>query len=127
MDWTLRKSAAFSGVPGPVVVCVMDGVGIGAHDAGDAVWRARKPTLDRLANGALASALTAHGTAVGLPRDDDMGNSEVGHNAIGAGRIFAQGAKLVNLAIESGSIWDSPVWHQLLDHGRRHTLHLLGL
>ena len=87
--------ATCAGVPGPVVACVLDGVGIGAHDESDAVWLARTPNLDWLARHALATSLCAHGTAVGMPSDDDMGNSEVGHNALGAGRIFDQGAKLV--------------------------------
>ncbi len=52
--------------------------------------------------------MLAHGTAVGLPCDDDMGNSEVGHNALGAGRVFDQGAKLVGGAIESGRSGKAP-------------------
>ena len=100
-EWTLRRSASFQGVPGPVVVCVMDGVGRGREDESDAVWLARTPTLDWLAANTPTGSLAAHGMAVGMPGDDDMGNSEVGHNALGAGRIFAQGAKLVNGAIAS--------------------------
>ncbi len=57
--------------------------------------------------------LAAHGPAVGLPDEGDMGNSEVGHNAMGAGRIFAQGAKLVADAIASGAIFEGPVWRDL--------------
>src|SRR5258706_9731907 len=98
-SWTLRRHASFAGVPGPVVACILDGVGIGAHDQSDAVWLARTPNLDWLARHALATSLCAHRTAVGMPSDDDMGNSEVGHNALGAGRIFDQGAKLVNPAL----------------------------
>ena len=80
----------------------MDGEGEGRCDASDAVWTARTPNLDWLAANAPTAHLAAHGLAAGLPSDDDMGNSEVGHNALGAGRIFAQGAKLVNRAIASG-------------------------
>jgi 2,3-bisphosphoglycerate-independent phosphoglycerate mutase len=81
----LQKLPAFAGVPGPVVVIVMDGYGIPKNDAGSAIAAARKPTLDRLFAECPHIRLRAHGTAVGMPSDDDMGNSEVGHNAIGAG------------------------------------------
>src|SRR4030095_15892675 len=87
-SWKLPNHPRFHGVSGPVVACVLDGVGIGAHDESDAVWLARTPNLDWLARHALATSLCAHGTAVGMPSDDDMGNSEVGHNALGAGTIF---------------------------------------
>ncbi len=112
---------------GPVVVVIADGVGTAPEGPANAVTEAFTPTIDLLLNGPLATTIAAHGVAVGLPSDDDMGNSEVGHNAIGAGRIFAQGAKLVNHAIATGDIWTSPTWHQLLHHGRTGTLHLLGL
>jgi 2,3-bisphosphoglycerate-independent phosphoglycerate mutase len=91
MDWKLQRHPSFGGVPGPVVACVLDGVGIGARDESDAVWLARKPHLDWLERNALVTSLAAHGVAVGMPSDADMGNSEVGHNALGAGRIFDQG------------------------------------
>ena len=84
---------------GPVVLVVMDGVGRGAGDEGDAVTIAKTPTLDRLWVPGLRAELRAHGKAVGLPSDDDMGNSEVGHNALGAGKVYAQGSKLVGRAI----------------------------
>jgi len=88
---------------------------------------ARTPVIDALRASPHSITLAAHGTAVGLPSDDDMGNSEVGHNALGAGRIFAQGAKLVNQAIADGSIFTTPVWQEAVEHGRAGTLHLLGL
>ena len=112
---------------GPVVVVVADGVGHAPAGPSNAVTEAETPTIDALVDGPLSLTIAAHGVAVGLPTDDDMGNSEVGHNAIGAGRIFAQGAKLVNQAIHDGSMWDSPTWHELIRHGRDGTLHLLGL
>jgi len=131
-EWTLRRSARFPGVPGPVVVCVMDGVGVGNRDESDAVWLARTPTLDRLAREVPSRTLRAHGKAVGMPSDDDMGNSEVGHNAIGAGRIFDQGAKLVAKAIADGTLFEgehAKTWQGLSQHvrARGSTLHLLGL
>jgi 2,3-bisphosphoglycerate-independent phosphoglycerate mutase len=109
-DLSLRKHPTFPGVDGPVLVVVMDGVGIGRHDETDAVWVARTPNLDWLAEHTASVPLQAHGTAVGLPSDGDMGNSEVGHNALGAGRVFDQGAKLVNKAIAEGSVWEGEPW-----------------
>ena len=125
----LAKHPSFAGVSGPVVVVVMDGVGIGAHDEGDAVWLARTPILDGLAQSALSTSLRAHGTAVGMPSDDDMGNSEVGHNALGAGRIFDQGAKLVRRAIEDGSIWNGEAWRGAVGVVKEsgEPLHFIGL
>jgi 2,3-bisphosphoglycerate-independent phosphoglycerate mutase len=110
--------------PGPVVLVVMDGVGLGAGGPDDAVATANTPHLDRLLATEPWCSLRAHGTAVGLPSDDDLGNSEVGHNALGAGRVFDQGAKLVNRAIASGEAWRSPAWRDLV---ATPTLHLLGL
>ena len=98
---------------GPVTVIVMDGVGIAAPTEGNAVHAARTPVLDRLMRDYPCIPLKAHGTAVGLPSDDDMGNSEVGHNALGAGQIFAQGAKLVSESIASGKIFASKAWDEL--------------
>ncbi len=112
---------------GPVLLVVMDGMGEGIKDESNAIFRANTPTLDRLKQG-MHTYLKAHGTAVGLPTDADMGNSEVGHNAIGAGRVFAQGARLVNEAIESGRIFGE-VWKELIENCKRHqtALHFLGL
>ena len=106
---------------------VADGVGVAPAGPMNAVTEAATPTLDRLTGSRLATTLLAHGPAVGLPGDDDMGNSEVGHNALGAGRVFAQGAKLVNEAIASGDIFASEVWAQIRDRSAGATLHLLGL
>ncbi len=113
---------------GPVVLVVMDGVGRGAGDEADAVTLAATPTLDRLWVPGVRTELLAHGKAVGLPSDDDMGNSEVGHNALGAGKIYAQGAKLVARAIDNGSLFEGAVWHQVIDRGARGgAVHFLGL
>jgi 2,3-bisphosphoglycerate-independent phosphoglycerate mutase len=131
-EWTLSKNSNFPGVPGPVVVCVMDGVGRGRRDDSDAVWLARTPTLDWLAESVPTGELVAHGQAVGMPSDLDMGNSEVGHNAMGAGRIFDQGAKLVAKAIANGSLFEgeqADVWQEVTARVRERnsTLHFLGL
>ncbi len=112
----------------PVVLCILDGVGWGRRDDGDAVFLARTPTLDGLMAAHPWRLLRAHGTAVGMPSDDDMGNSEVGHNAMGAGRVFDQGAKLVEAAIASGAIWHSDAWQRAMARARAGgTLHLMGL
>ena len=111
----------------PVLVVIADGVGEAPAGPMNAVTEAATPTMDRLAETRLYRTLKAHGPAVGLPSDDDMGNSEVGHNALGAGRVFAQGAKLVSQAIESGDIFTSDVWRALVERSRPATLHLLGL
>jgi len=110
----LNSLAGFSGVQGPVVTIVMDGVGIAPDGPGNAVKTAYTPVLDRLMASYPMVSLRAHGTAVGLPSDDDMGNSEVGHNALGAGQVFAQGAKLVSNSIESGKMFQSATWQQLI-------------
>jgi len=125
----LSKSENFRGPAGPVVLVIMDGVGIGKFADGDAVLSALKPNLDWLKANALSSQLTAHGLAVGLPSDEDMGNSEVGHNAIGCGRVFAQGAKLVNNAIESGNLFRGQTWTGLISNSLEHrsTIHFMGL
>ncbi|MBR5769528.1 MAG: 2,3-bisphosphoglycerate-independent phosphoglycerate mutase, partial [Clostridia bacterium] len=93
----------------PVVCVVMDGVGISKTGLGDAVTAANTPTLDKLLATCPHTRLKAHGDAVGLPGDDDMGNSEVGHNALGCGQIYSQGAKLVNESIESGKLYENAV------------------
>lgn len=112
----------------PVVLCILDGVGWGRRDDGDAVHLARTPNLDRLMATHPWRLLQAHGTAVGMPSDADMGNSEVGHNAMGAGRVFDQGAKLVDAAIQSGRIWDAEAWSTAMARCQAGgTLHLLGL
>lgn len=107
----------------------MDGVGIGPRDDGDAVFLARTPALDTLCRESPTTSLTAHGLAVGLPSDEDMGNSEVGHNALGAGRVFEQGAKLVRAAIDSGALFEGPVWKALVARVRvsHQPLHFIGL
>ena len=128
-DLKLSRHPSFAAVEGPVVVVVMDGIGCGAHDEGDAVWRAQTPNLDWLASATPTTRLKAHGTAAGLPSDADMGNSEVGHNAMGAGRIFDQGAKRVNAAIAGGEIFTGAEWKRVVArvHESGEPMHLLGL
>ena len=123
-----------------VVLVVMDGVGETPVELGNMVMRANTPTLDELKASCPWQCIQAHGVAVGLPSDEDMGNSEVGHNALGCGQIYSQGAKLVNESIESGAIYESETWKNLIasvkaaergiDAGAGNagkTLHFIGL
>lgn len=124
----LEKSTRFKPCSGPVVTIVLDGVGISPREDGDAVKTARTPTLDRLMASHPMTTLRAHGTAVGMPSDEDMGNSEVGHNAFGAGRVFAQGAKLVAESIESGNLWQGKAWQEVTAAAKSGaTVHFIGL
>ncbi|WP_234081855.1 2,3-bisphosphoglycerate-independent phosphoglycerate mutase [Azonexus sp. R2A61] len=125
----LQKKTDFPGVAGPVVVIVMDGYGLPKTDVGSAIAAARKPTLDRLFASYPNIRLRAHGTAVGMPSDDDMGNSEVGHNAIGAGQVYAQGAALVANAIAEGAIWNGQAWREIVAGAKagRGVVHFIGL
>lgn len=125
----LNKSTKFEGVKGPLLTIVMDGVGIAPDNGANAIAAAHTPTLDMLMSKYPMIPLRAHGTAVGLPSDDDMGNSEVGHNALGSGQVFAQGAKLVTQSIETGKIFTSDTWNTLIGGVKENnsTLHLIGL
>src|SRR6188768_1252904 len=125
----LQKSASFKAITGPVVTVVLDGFGITEREVGNAIAAARTPTLDRLFQKYPNTLLKAHGTAVGMPSDADMGNSEVGHNAIGAGRVFEQGATLVEQSIKSGALFRGEVWHWLVAgvHASGEPLHFIGL
>jgi 2,3-bisphosphoglycerate-independent phosphoglycerate mutase len=113
-----------------VVLVIMDGIGLAPPNDGNAVSLADIPTLRRMWRKNASLQLAAHGTAVGLPTDKDMGNSEVGHTIMGAGRVLPQGASLVQKAIADGSLFSGETWQQLMaqctgaDAG---TLHLIGL
>ena len=125
---SLKKLAKYTPFPGPVVLVIMDGVGIGKRDESDGVHMAYTPVLDELLQEPLYVQLKAHGTAVGLPTDEDMGNSEVGHNALGAGRVFSQGARLVNEAIRSGKIFEGAAWNALKERAASGgAVHFIGL
>ena len=112
-----------------VLLIVMDGIGYSKTGIGDAVTLANTPVLDKLLKECPNVRLKAHGDAVGLPSDDDMGNSEVGHNALGCGQIYSQGAKLVNESIESGKIYSSTAWGEIKENclTNNSTLHFIGL
>ncbi|NLK04732.1 MAG: 2,3-bisphosphoglycerate-independent phosphoglycerate mutase [Spirochaetales bacterium] len=114
---------------GPVVLVIMDGVGFGKYKDGDAVASALTGNLNKLYKSNPWTKLKAHGLAVGLPSDDDMGNSEVGHNAMGCGRVFSQGAKLVVNSIESKAMFAGETWKKLINNAKtnKSTLHFIGL
>lgn len=113
---------------GPLLEVVLDGVGLGCGDAFDAVAQAHMPHLRRLMSvPGRFMKLKAHGTAVGLPGDDDMGNSEVGHNALGSGRIVLQGASLVDTALATGALFEGDGFKALQTRFATGTLHIIGL
>ena len=125
---TLRKNPNWKGRSGPVVLVIMDGVGYGKYREGDAVADARMDSLLALRDASPNTKLKAHGKAVGLPSDEDMGNSEVGHNAMGCGRVFNQGAALVSQAITSGAMFEGKAWKEIAAQAKNGgALHFIGL
>ncbi len=128
MSLTLEKLHGFKPSPGPLVMVILDGVGLGENDESNGINVSYTPTLDSLMKEPLFTKLKAHGLAVGLPTDGDMGNSEVGHNALGAGRVFSQGAKLVNDAIETGAIFSGNAWNTIKKAtSKGGAVHFIGL
>lgn len=125
----LQKLSGFPGIKGPVVTIVMDGFGITPNKEGNAIAAAQTPIFDWLMQNYSHVLLKAHGRAVGMPSNDDMGNSEVGHNAIGSGQVYNQGAALVADAIASGEIFERDAWKEISSNVREHgsTLHFIGL
>jgi 2,3-bisphosphoglycerate-independent phosphoglycerate mutase len=128
----LKKNPLWKGRRGPVVLVIMDGVGYGKYKEGDAVADAKMYHLTAVKAKSPHTKLKAHGIAVGLPSDDDMGNSEVGHNAMGCGRVFSQGAALVSRSIETGAMYEGRAWNEITANvksgaGRSPTLHFIGL
>jgi 2,3-bisphosphoglycerate-independent phosphoglycerate mutase len=112
----------------PVTLIIMDGFGEGDEDEGNAIASAKTPTIDLLARSYPKTTLGAAGLDVGLP-PGQMGNSEVGHLNLGAGRIVYQDYTRINLAIEDGSFFDNPVLTEAIDSAPKGGagLHLLGL
>lgn len=128
MPLSLKHLKSFHGRKGPLLLIIMDGIGIGPADESNAVFLADTPVLDMLTSSKLYTELKAHGTAVGLPSDKDMGNSEVGHNALGAGRVYDQGASLVGRAFKTGRIYDTDLWKNITQRAEKgKTVHFIGL
>jgi 2,3-bisphosphoglycerate-independent phosphoglycerate mutase len=124
----LPKNTQWKGRRGPLVLVIMDGIGYGKYKEGDAVADAKMDHLNALTAQCPHTKLKAHGTAVGLPSDEDMGNSEVGHNAIGCGRVFKQGAALVSKSIETGAMFQGAAWKEIISNVKNNsTLHFIGL
>ena len=134
MDFTLKKIKGFTPADGPLLLIISDGTGVyrGTSDGypGNAFELAKPEHMLRLIEHEnLSMSIKAHGTAVGMPSDEDQGNSEVGHNAIGAGRVFEQGAALVEQAIESGRLFEDSGWQKVIDNAltNKTPLHCIGL
>ncbi len=108
-----------------VALVIMDGVGLTDKTNGNAFKNANTPNLDKIMENSIA--IHAHGKYVGLPNDDDMGNSEVGHNAMGCGQIYSQGAKLVDDAINDGSLFEGNTWKEAINYAKDNKLHFIGL
>ena len=129
MTLKLDKWTGAPALEGPVVLVIMDGVGIGKYAEGDFVKSASMPNLDWLRQNGVYTQLKAHGRAVGMPSDADMGNSEIGHNAIGCGRVYDQGAALVGKAVASGALYEGATWKSLVASAKSSggALHFIGL
>ena len=112
--------------PRPIVLTVLDGWGYRAETKGNAIALARKPNYDRLLKDFPNTLIHTSGPFVGLP-DGQMGNSEVGHLNIGAGRIVQMDITRVDQLIASGEFFRQPLLLEAMERGRAHQLHLMGL
>lgn len=111
----------------PVILCIMDGYGLGPCGRGNAIESARKPNLDKLFSQFESTSLQAGGRAVGLP-EGQMGNSEVGHMNIGAGRVVWQDLLLISNAIDDGSFFENPALIEAAERTKNAgALHIFGL
>ncbi len=112
----------------PIVLCIMDGVGIKKDNYGNAFIKANKPNLDKLFRDYPNSLLEASGEAVGLPANQ-MGNSEVGHTNIGAGRVIYQPLENINRSIKDGSFFENKNINDVINHtiDNKSNLHIFGL
>ena len=112
----------------PTVLVIMDGFGMGNPGAGNAVFLANTPVLDRLFAENAHTTLSASGLDVGLP-DGQMGNSEVGHTNIGGGRVVFQDLPRISRAIDSGEFFKNPAYNKAMDDclQKGSSLHLYGL
>ena len=113
---------------GPVVLVVMDGVGLRDETKGNAVKMAHLETLNHLMEKYPTAKLGAAGEYVGVPKDD-MGNSEVGHNAMGAGEIVLQRSAAVENDVNTGEIFNTKTWLDIIEriHNNNSTLHFMGI
>ncbi len=111
-----------------VLLCILDGVGLSKESYGNAFFQAKKPCLDKLMKEYPNSKLQASGEFVGLPAGQ-MGNSEVGHTNIGAGRIVYQPLGLINSKIQDETFYENKVLLSIFDHVKNSNskLHVMGL
>jgi len=125
----LAKNPGWKGRRGPLVLVIMDGVGYGQYAEGDAVADSKFWAFRAMESSSPHTRFKAHGLAVGLPSDEDMGNSEVGHNAIGCGRVYQQGAKLISNSIASGAMFEGGTWKKLVGNVKKTqgAVHFIGL
>src|SRR3981081_1724618 len=112
--------------PKPIVLTVLDGWGYRAETKGNAIALARKPNYDRLLKDFPNTLIHTSGPYVGLP-EGQMGNSEVGHMNMGAGRIIHMDITRIDLMIANGEFFKQPLLREAMAHGRTRNLHLLGL
>jgi len=127
-DFKLEPHPTIPRPDGPVLVCILDGWGVNVEDEYNAAFTAETPCTDALkAVPKRYRSVKAHGTAVGLPSDADMGNSEVGHNALGSGQVIDQGARLVDQALASGQMFELPGWKLISQAFSDNTVHFIGL
>ncbi|HXA67470.1 MAG TPA: 2,3-bisphosphoglycerate-independent phosphoglycerate mutase [Bryobacteraceae bacterium] len=110
----------------PLVLTILDGWGFSSVTEGNAIAAARKPTYDSLLREYPNTLIRTSGKAVGLP-EGQMGNSEVGHLNIGAGRIILMDVTRIDQMIASGDFFKNPVLLDSMQHARTHRLHLMGL
>jgi len=117
-----------SAPPKPVVLCILDGWGIGPTEADNAPLLARTPNFDRILADCPHATLVTHGRDAGLP-DGQMGNSEVGHTNIGAGRVVAMDLGRIDLAIEDGDFFENDAILEFIDTLKDSggTAHLFGV
>ncbi len=112
--------------PKPLILTVLDGWGFSPSVEGNAIAAANKPTYDRLLREFPNTLIETSGPSVGLP-EGQMGNSEVGHMNLGAGRVIHMDVTRIDLMIEDGLFFNNPVFLNCMDNARTHRLHLLGL
>ncbi len=114
-------------MPGPVMLMILDGFGLREESEGNAVKAARTPNLDRFMGSWPHTRIDASGLAVGLP-EGQMGNSEVGHTNIGAGRVVYQELTRITKAVREGDFFENPALAAAMDKAKDgHALHLMGL
>ena len=110
--------------PKPLILTVLDGWGFSPAVEGNAIAAAHKPTYDRLLREFPNTLIQTSGKAVGLP-NGQMGNSEVGHMNIGAGRVIHMDVTRIDLMIEDGSFYTNPIFMKAMENARTHRLHVM--